>query len=43
VLAMVVARVEGDHLQTAAIFDEDMRVLSLVTDPNEYAGPGDRI
>ena len=40
VLAMVTARVRGDHLQTAAIFDEDMRVLSLVTDPNEYAGPG---
>ena len=40
VLAMVVARVQGDHLQTAAMFDEDMRVLSLVTDPNEYAGPG---
>jgi propanediol dehydratase large subunit len=40
VLAMAVARVHGDHLQTAAIFDEDMRVLSLVTDPNEYAGPG---
>ena len=40
VLAMVVARVQGDHLQTAAIFDEQMRVLSLVTDPNEYAGPG---
>jgi propanediol dehydratase large subunit len=39
-LAMVVARVQGDHLQTAAIFDEDMRVLSLVTDPNSYAGPG---
>jgi propanediol dehydratase large subunit len=40
VLAMLVARVHGDHLQTAAIFDEDMRVLSLVTDPNDYAGPG---
>ncbi len=40
VLAMAVARVHGDHLQTAAIFDADMRVLSLVTDPNEYAGPG---
>jgi propanediol dehydratase large subunit len=40
VLAMTAARVQGDHLQTAAIFDEDMRVLSLVTDPNEYAGPG---
>jgi len=40
VLDLTVARVHGDHLQTAAIFDEDMRVLSLVTDPNEYAGPG---
>jgi propanediol dehydratase large subunit len=40
VLDMLVARVHGDHLQTAAIFDESMRVLSLVTDPNDYAGPG---
>src|SRR5688572_28277352 len=40
VLDMLVARVHGDHLQTAAIFDEQMRVMSLVTDPNDYAGPG---
>ncbi|MDQ1641925.1 MAG: propanediol dehydratase large subunit, partial [Actinomycetota bacterium] len=40
VLQMLVARVHGDHLQTAAIFDESMQVLSLVTDPNDYAGPG---
>ncbi len=40
VLAMLAARVHGDHLQTAAIFDESMNVLSLVTDPNDYAGPG---
>lgn len=40
VLAMMRARVEGDYLQTAAIFDEQMRVLSAVTDPNDYAGPG---
>jgi len=40
VLEMLGARVQGDHLQTAAIFDESMRVLSLVTDPNDYAGPG---
>lgn len=40
VLEMLAARVEGDHLQTAAIFDESMNVLSLVTDPNDYAGPG---
>lgn len=40
VLDMLAARVHGDHLQTSAIFDESMRVLSLVTDPNDYAGPG---
>ncbi|GAA5065794.1 propanediol dehydratase large subunit [Thermocatellispora tengchongensis] len=39
-LAMLRARVEGDYLQTAAIFTPSMRVLSLVTDPNDYAGPG---
>ena len=39
-LDMLVARVHGDHLQTAAIFDEDMSVRSAVTDPNDYAGPG---
>jgi propanediol dehydratase large subunit len=40
VLQMLAARVHGHHLQTAAIFDESMQVLSLVTDPNDYAGPG---
>ena len=40
VLSMLKARVAGDYLQTAAIFDESFRVLSLVTDPNDYAGPG---
>jgi len=39
-LAMLHARVEGDYLQTAAIFTEEMGVLSLVTDPNDYSGPG---
>lgn len=39
-LAMLKARVTGDYLQTAAIFDESFRVLSLVTDPNDYSGPG---
>jgi propanediol dehydratase large subunit len=37
---MLKVRVAGDYLQTAAIFDEDLRVLSLITDPNDYAGPG---
>ena len=40
VLAMGRARVAGDYLQTAAIFDEEMNVLSKVTDPNDYQGPG---
>jgi propanediol dehydratase large subunit len=39
-LDMLLARVSGDYLQTAAIFDQDMRVLSAITDPNDYAGPG---
>lgn len=39
-LDMLKARVAGDYLQTSAIFDEHMNVLSLVTDPNEYSGPG---
>jgi propanediol dehydratase large subunit len=40
VLAMGRARVAGDYLQTAAVFDEQMSVLSKVTDPNDYQGPG---
>ena len=39
-LTMLKARVSGDYLQTAAIFDESFKVLSLVTDPNDYQGPG---
>jgi propanediol dehydratase large subunit len=39
-LDMLKARVAGDYLQTSAIFDEEMNVLSLVTDPNDYRGPG---
>ena len=39
-LEMLQARVSGDYLQTAAIFNEQLEVLSLVTDPNDYAGPG---
>jgi propanediol dehydratase large subunit len=40
IMAMARARLAGDYLQTAAIFDEELGVLSLVTDPNDYAGPG---
>lgn len=39
-LGLLRARTAGDYLQTAAIFDESFRVMSLVTDPNDYAGPG---
>lgn len=38
-LDMLTARLAGDYLHTAAIFDEGMQVLSLITDPNDYAGP----
>lgn len=40
VLGMARARVTGDYLQTAAIFDEEMNVLSALEDPNDYSGPG---
>jgi propanediol dehydratase large subunit len=40
VLAMTRQRVLGDYLQPAAIFDEQMNLLSSVTNPNDYAGPG---
>jgi propanediol dehydratase large subunit len=40
VLEMLRQRLLGDFLQTSAIFDEDMRVLSNLTDPNDYSGPG---
>ncbi len=40
VFALGRARVAGDYLQTAAIFDEHLNVLSKVTDPNDYQGPG---
>ena len=33
-------RMGGDQLQTSAIFDDQFRVLSKITDPNDYAGPG---
>ena len=39
-LDMLKARIAGDYLQTAAIFDEQMNPLSLITDPNVYLGPG---
>ncbi len=39
-MAFARARLSGDYLQTSAIFDEYLQVLSLVTDPNDYGGPG---
>jgi propanediol dehydratase large subunit len=40
VLEMARQRLLGDILQTSAILDEDLHVLSSLTDPNDYAGPG---
>jgi len=40
ILEMQRQRVIGDYLQTSAIFDKDFHVLSVLTDPNDYGGPG---
>ncbi|MDF1515269.1 MAG: propanediol/glycerol family dehydratase large subunit, partial [Anaerolineae bacterium] len=39
-LEMQRQRVIGDYLQPAAIFDRNFKVLSGLTDPNDYTGPG---
>jgi propanediol dehydratase large subunit len=33
-------RLAGDYLQTAAIFDQNFKVLSAINDVNDYTGPG---
>ncbi len=40
IVEMLRQRLLGDFLQTSAIFDEDLNVLSNLTDPNDYTGPG---
>ena len=40
ILEMQRQRVVGDYLQPSAIFDEQFRVHSALTDPNDYQGPG---
>ncbi len=40
ILNLVQQRVIGDYLQTSAILREDFKVLSALTDPNDYLGPG---
>ena len=40
VLNMLKQRVVGDYMQTSAILDRDFKVLSGVTTPNDYMGPG---
>jgi propanediol dehydratase large subunit len=40
VLEMIRQRLLGDVLQTSAILDQDLQVLSALSDPNDYAGPG---
>ena len=40
VLEMIRQRLLGDVLQTSAILNEGLQVLSSLTDPNDYAGPG---
>lgn len=33
-------RVSGDYLQTSAVFDSNLHVLSAINDSNDYQGPG---
>jgi propanediol dehydratase large subunit len=40
ILEMQRRRVAGDCLQPAAIFDDGFHLLSALTDPNDYEGPG---
>ncbi len=40
VLEMIRQRLLGDLLQTSAILDPQLNVLSSLTDANDYAGPG---
>lgn len=40
VLGMLKQRISGDYLQTSAIIDRNMHVISAVNDPNDYVGPG---
>jgi propanediol dehydratase large subunit len=40
IMRLTTERLRGDQLQTSAIFDENFRVLSKLTDPNDYTGPG---
>jgi len=39
-LSVLRQRVSGDLLQTSAILDHQLQVLSAVNDANDYAGPG---
>jgi len=39
-LALLKQKVSGDYLQTSAIFDENIHVVSAVNDANDYQGPG---
>ena len=40
ILEMQRQRVIGDYLQPSAIFGDGFKVLSVLTDPNDYQGPG---
>jgi len=40
VLNMLKQRINGDYMQTSAILDEGYNVISAISDPNNYQGPG---
>lgn len=40
VLFMLKQRISGDYLQTAAIFNEEGKIVSALNNENQYSGPG---
>jgi len=40
VLNMLKQRINGDYMQTSAILDEENNVISAISAPNDYRGPG---
>jgi len=40
ILSLLKQRITGDYLQTAAILDDEFKVVAAINDANDYVGPG---
>ena len=40
VLSMLKQRITGDYMHTSAILTDQFEVISAITEPNDYKGPG---